>query len=191
MPPRDSWADSPCPRDPRGCFLLAEHEGLLLAALVVVAYLVAIPANEIVVPTVFMLTLTLGAGTGDAGVMVELGNAEAQRVLVREHPRIDGYQLYESANFTRLTARGDLEASPSLAALVGKALALDLKRQVGEDHDPETHLLPLVLKAAAEGPMADAYAALAHGNRMEPISFESGHDERQAETNMQYSDNGA
>jgi ferrous iron transport protein B len=56
-----------------------------LNGVILLAYLVAVPANEIIIPTIVMLTLTLGApGTGAApGVMLELGDdAQIGTVLV-------------------------------------------------------------------------------------------------------------
>jgi ferrous iron transport protein B len=55
-----------------------------LNGIILVAYIVAIPANEIVVPTILMLTvLVLGGGseTG-AGVMFELDSAAETRTLL-------------------------------------------------------------------------------------------------------------
>ena len=72
---------------------LAEHMigfldpfGLLLGlnGVILVAYIVAIPANEIVVPTILMLTLLVGGLTGvgaGAGVMVELDSAAIEGIL--------------------------------------------------------------------------------------------------------------
>jgi len=62
--------------------------GLLLGlnGVILLAYVVAIPANEIVIPTVLMLTvLTTGmAGVGDgAGVMFELESAQAMGDVLR------------------------------------------------------------------------------------------------------------
>jgi ferrous iron transport protein B len=60
--------------------------GLLLGlnGIILVAYIVAIPANEIVIPTVFMLTLTLGGSTlAQSGVMLELDEAQAYTVLTQ------------------------------------------------------------------------------------------------------------
>jgi ferrous iron transport protein B len=57
-----------------------------LNGVILLAYVVAIPANEIVIPTVLMLTvLTLGvADVGEAsGVMFELGSADATGDLLR------------------------------------------------------------------------------------------------------------
>ncbi|MHC1561071.1 nucleoside recognition domain-containing protein [Actinomycetospora sp. C-140] len=47
-----------------------------LNGVILLAYLVAVPANEIIIPTIVMLTLTLGANTLGAapGVMLELGD---------------------------------------------------------------------------------------------------------------------
>ena len=74
---------------------LAEHAvalmnpfGLLLGlnGVILVAYVVAIPANEIVIPTVLMLTVLsvdiAGAGPG-AGVMFELDSVDATGDLLR------------------------------------------------------------------------------------------------------------
>jgi ferrous iron transport protein B len=57
-----------------------------LTGVVLVAYLIAIPANEIIIPTILMLTVTLGGGataggSGAPGRMIELGDAEAAAVL--------------------------------------------------------------------------------------------------------------
>jgi ferrous iron transport protein B len=56
-----------------------------LNGVILLAYLVAVPANEIIIPTIVMLTLTLGANTLGAapGVMLELGDdAQIGSVLV-------------------------------------------------------------------------------------------------------------
>jgi ferrous iron transport protein B len=53
-----------------------------LNGVVLVAYLVAVPANEIVIPSILMLTLA-GSGGGHAGVMLALGDAQAHAVLVQ------------------------------------------------------------------------------------------------------------
>ena len=58
--------------------------GLLLGlnGVILVAYLVAIPANEIVIPTILMLTLTLGGSQlAQNGVMLELGDSQVYGVL--------------------------------------------------------------------------------------------------------------
>lgn len=72
--------------------------GLLLGlnGVILVAYIVAIPANEIVIPTVFMLTLTLGANIAgaEAGVMLELEGAEAYTVLTQ----VGGWTLLTAIN---------------------------------------------------------------------------------------------
>lgn len=69
-----------------------------LNGLVLVAYLVAIPANEIVVPTILMLTvMSLGAssvGQG-AGVMVELESGTAVRDLLTQ----GGWTTLTALNF--------------------------------------------------------------------------------------------
>jgi ferrous iron transport protein B len=56
-----------------------------LNGVILLAYVVAVPANEIVIPTIVMLTLTLGANTLGAapGVMLDLGDdAQISSVLV-------------------------------------------------------------------------------------------------------------
>jgi ferrous iron transport protein B len=74
---------------------LAEHlvrwldpVGVLLGlnGVILLAYVVAIPANEIVIPTVLMLTVLVGrvAGVGEgAGVMFDLGSSEEVGALLR------------------------------------------------------------------------------------------------------------
>jgi ferrous iron transport protein B len=61
--------------------------GLLLGlnGVILLAYVVAIPANEIVIPTVLMLTVLTGglAGGSGAGVMFELDSANATGELLR------------------------------------------------------------------------------------------------------------
>ena len=61
--------------------------GLLLGlnGVILLAYVVAIPANEIVIPTVLMLTVLTGglAGGAGAGVMFELDSANATGELLR------------------------------------------------------------------------------------------------------------
>ena len=53
-----------------------------LSGIILLAYLVAIPANEIVIPTILMLTLMLGgSGLVEDGVMLELETAEVGHVL--------------------------------------------------------------------------------------------------------------
>jgi len=64
--------------------------GILLGlnGVILLAYVVAIPANEIVIPTILMLTVLVGGvagvGPGD-GVMFELDSANAVGALLREH----------------------------------------------------------------------------------------------------------
>lgn len=62
--------------DPLGLFV--GLNGVILAA-----YILAIPANEIVVPTVLMLTLNLAkSGLAQKGVMLELDDSQVKDVLV-------------------------------------------------------------------------------------------------------------
>jgi ferrous iron transport protein B len=54
-----------------------------LNGVVLLAYIVAIPANEIIVPTILMLTLNLArSAMAQQGVMLELEDAETRKVLV-------------------------------------------------------------------------------------------------------------
>jgi ferrous iron transport protein B len=54
-----------------------------LNGVILVAYVVAIPANEIVVPAILMLTLNLAKSSlAEPGVMLELEDADTRRVLV-------------------------------------------------------------------------------------------------------------
>ncbi|KRA38944.1 MULTISPECIES: nucleoside recognition domain-containing protein [unclassified Nocardioides] len=56
-----------------------------LNGIVLLAYVVAIPANEIIIPTILMLTLTLGpvvAPGASAGVMLDVPDATAGAVLI-------------------------------------------------------------------------------------------------------------
>ncbi|PJF21244.1 MAG: iron transporter FeoB, partial [Phototrophicales bacterium] len=72
--------------------------GLLLGlnGVILVAYIVAIPANEIIIPTILMLTLTLGQNIAGAqsGVMLELGDAEVYTVLTQ----VGGWTLLTGVN---------------------------------------------------------------------------------------------
>ncbi len=71
--------------------------GLLLGlnGVILVAYIVAIPANEIIIPTILMLTLTLGGAAGaDAGVMLELEDAQVYTTLTQ----IGGWTLLTAVN---------------------------------------------------------------------------------------------
>ena len=64
-----------------------------LNGVILLAYVVAIPANEIVIPTILMLTvLMMGGGEEGAGVMFELDSAEATGAL------------FSAAGWTLLTA---------------------------------------------------------------------------------------
>jgi ferrous iron transport protein B len=54
-----------------------------MSGIILVAYIVAIPANEIVVPTILMLTaLVLGSGGAGAGVMFELESGVQTKALL-------------------------------------------------------------------------------------------------------------
>jgi ferrous iron transport protein B len=71
--------------------------GLLLGlnGIILLAYIVAIPANEIVIPTILMLTMTLGHAAGaQAGVMVELSDAQVHSVLTT----LGGWTLLTAIN---------------------------------------------------------------------------------------------
>ena len=72
--------------------------GLLLGlnGVILVAYIVAIPANEIVIPTILMLTLTLGANSvgAQAGVMLELEPGQIHTVLTQ----VGGWTLLTAVN---------------------------------------------------------------------------------------------
>lgn len=72
--------------------------GVLLGlnGVILVAYIVAIPANEIVIPTILMLTLNLAkSGLASTGVMLELeSDAQTQKVLVE----LGGWSLLTGIN---------------------------------------------------------------------------------------------
>jgi ferrous iron transport protein B len=72
--------------------------GLLLGlnGIILVAYIVAIPANEIVVPTILMLTLTLGKNIAgaQAGVMLQLDSAQVYSVLTH----VGGWTILTAVN---------------------------------------------------------------------------------------------
>jgi ferrous iron transport protein B len=72
--------------------------GLLLGlnGVILVAYIVAIPANEIIIPTILMLTLTLGRNIAgaQAGVMLELDEAQVHTVLTQ----VGGWTLLTGVN---------------------------------------------------------------------------------------------
>jgi ferrous iron transport protein B len=73
-----------------------------LNGVILLAYLVAVPANEIIIPTIIMLTLTLGANTVGAapGVMLELGDdATVGSVLVTT----GGWTLLTAVNLMLFT----------------------------------------------------------------------------------------
>ncbi len=66
-----------------------------LNGVILVAYIVAIPANEIVVPTILMLTLTLGGSAlAQKGVILELEDAQVHSVLTQ----IGGWTLLTAIN---------------------------------------------------------------------------------------------
>ncbi|HEY8562176.1 MAG TPA: nucleoside recognition domain-containing protein [Pyrinomonadaceae bacterium] len=66
-----------------------------LNGVILLAYLVAIPANEIVVPTILMLTLNLLApGAAQNGVMIELEDAKIQELLTG----VGGWTLLTGVN---------------------------------------------------------------------------------------------
>lgn len=66
-----------------------------LNGVILVAYIVAIPANEIVIPTVLMLTLSMAPGAGvAAGVMVEASDNQAGAILVG----VGGWTLLTAVN---------------------------------------------------------------------------------------------
>ncbi|HAJ37183.1 MAG TPA: iron transporter FeoB [Chloroflexi bacterium] len=72
--------------------------GLLIGlnGVILFAYIVAIPANEIVVPTILMLTMTLGANLAGAqpGVMLELDDAQVYTVLTQ----LGGWTMLTAVN---------------------------------------------------------------------------------------------
>lgn len=72
--------------------------GLLLGlnGVILMAYIVAIPANEIIIPTILMLTLTLGRNIAGAqnGVMLELDNAQVYTVLTQ----VGGWTMLTAVN---------------------------------------------------------------------------------------------
>ena len=67
-----------------------------LNGVILTAYLLAIPANEIIIPTILMLTLTLGKNVAgaQAGVMLELDEYEIYRVLTD----VGGWSLLTAIN---------------------------------------------------------------------------------------------
>jgi ferrous iron transport protein B len=73
-----------------------------LNGVILLAYLVAVPANEIIIPTIVMLTLTLGANSLGAapGVMLELGDdAQIGTVLTT----VGGWTLLTAVNLMLFT----------------------------------------------------------------------------------------
>ncbi len=66
-----------------------------LNGVILLAYIAAIPANEIIIPTILMLTLTLGGSDmAQAGVMLELGDNETYTVLTQ----LGGWTLLTAIN---------------------------------------------------------------------------------------------
>ena len=67
-----------------------------LNGVILLAYIVAIPANEIIIPTILMLTLTLGKNIAgaQAGVMLQLEDAQVYQVLTQ----IGGWTLLTAIN---------------------------------------------------------------------------------------------
>ncbi len=71
--------------------------GLLMGlnGIILVAYIVAIPANEIVIPTILMLTLTLGGSKlAEKGVILQLENAQVHAVLTQ----LGGWSILTAVN---------------------------------------------------------------------------------------------
>ncbi|WP_228845456.1 nucleoside recognition domain-containing protein [Phototrophicus methaneseepsis] len=73
--------------------------GMLLGlnGIILVAYIVAIPANEIIIPTILMLTLTLGASNiagAQSGVMLELEDSQVYTVLTQ----VGGWTMLTAVN---------------------------------------------------------------------------------------------
>ncbi|MDQ7024133.1 MAG: nucleoside recognition domain-containing protein [Anaerolineae bacterium] len=77
--------------------------GLLLGmnGVILLAYIVAIPANEIVIPTILMLTLTLGSNIvgAQSGVILELENTQVYTVLTQ----VGGWTLLTAVNLMLFT----------------------------------------------------------------------------------------
>jgi len=66
-----------------------------LNGVILLAYIVAIPANEIIIPTILMLTLNLArSGLAQQGVMLELDDPVAKNVLVN----VGGWTLLTGVN---------------------------------------------------------------------------------------------
>lgn len=67
-----------------------------LNGIILLAYIVAIPANEIIIPTILMLTMTLGANIfgAESGVMSDLGAAQTETVLIQ----VGGWTLLTAIN---------------------------------------------------------------------------------------------
>jgi ferrous iron transport protein B len=65
---------------------------------VLLAYVVAVPANEIVVPAILMLTLA-SSGAGPAGVLLDASDAQAHTVLTH----VGGWTLLTAVNLMLLS----------------------------------------------------------------------------------------
>jgi ferrous iron transport protein B len=70
-----------------------------LNGVVLLAYVVAVPANEIVVPAILMLTLASTSGGGPAGVMLDLTDTQAHAVLTH----VGGWTLLTAINLMLLS----------------------------------------------------------------------------------------
>lgn len=72
-----------------------------LNGVILLAYVVAIPANEIIVPTILMLTLNLGrSALAQTGVMLELEDAQIHQVLTAKYgsPGVGGWTVLTAVN---------------------------------------------------------------------------------------------
>ncbi|WP_084701078.1 ferrous iron transporter B [Cryptosporangium arvum] len=74
--------------------------GMLLGlnGVVLLAYVVAVPANEIVVPAILMLTLA-ASGTGPAGVLIDASDTQAYTVLAH----VGGWTVLTAVNLMLLS----------------------------------------------------------------------------------------
>ncbi|GAA0269014.1 ferrous iron transporter B [Cryptosporangium japonicum] len=74
--------------------------GMLLGlnGVVLLAYLVAVPANEIVVPAILMLTLA-ASGAGPAGVLIDASDSQAYAVLAQ----VGGWTVLTAVNLMLLS----------------------------------------------------------------------------------------
>ncbi|NPC97788.1 ferrous iron transporter B [Nocardioides sp. zg-DK7169] len=122
-----------------------------LNGVILLAYLVAIPANEIVIPTILMLTLTLDPSVlsgASAGVMLDLPDAEAGTVLVE----IGGWTLLTAVNLMLF----------SLLHNPCSTTVLTIWRETGSVRwTAVATLLPLVLACAVTATTALVWRAVA------------------------------